>query len=75
MQAFFIPLVGHKKVSNDGRYYTKLPLVVVYYGADFSFDYRKATQFWRAKVLKVTKDFPKYCINLLFLMRRFTQRS
>ncbi|TNN59479.1 Protein disulfide-isomerase A4 [Liparis tanakae] len=64
LQEFFkkhsIPLVGHRKPSNDAKRYTKRPLVVVYYGIDFSFDYRKATQFWRSKVLEVAKDFPEY---------------
>ncbi|XP_053198850.1 protein disulfide-isomerase A4 [Scomber japonicus] len=64
VQEFFkkhmIPLVGHRKPSNDAKRYTKRPLVVVYYGVDFSFDYRKATQFWRSKVLEVAKDFPEY---------------
>lgn len=45
MQEFFkkhaIPLVGHRKPSNDAKRYTKRPLVVVYYGVDFSFDFRK----------------------------------
>lgn len=36
-----IPLVGHRKPSNDAKRYAKRPLVVVYYGVDFSFDYRK----------------------------------
>ncbi|XP_036414461.1 protein disulfide-isomerase A4 [Colossoma macropomum] len=64
LQDFFkkhtLPLVGHRKPSNDGKRYTKRPLVVVYYGVDFSFDYRVATQFWRSKVLEVAKDFPEY---------------
>ncbi|XP_068565889.1 protein disulfide-isomerase A4 [Cebidichthys violaceus] len=64
VQEFFkkheIPLVGHRKPSNDAKRYTRRPLVVVYYGVDFSFDYRKATQFWRSKVLEVAKDFPEY---------------
>ncbi|XP_034416673.1 protein disulfide-isomerase A4 isoform X1 [Cyclopterus lumpus] len=64
VQEFFkkhaIPLVGHRKPSNDAKRYTKRPLVIVYYGVDFSFDYRKATQFWRSKVLEVAKDFPEY---------------
>lgn len=55
-----IPLVGHRKPSNDAKRYAKRPLVVVYYGVDFSFDYRIATQFWRSKVLDVAKDFPEY---------------
>lgn len=64
IQDFFkknvLPLVGHRKQSNDAKRYTKRPLVVVYYGVDFSFDYRVATQFWRSKVLEVAKDFPEY---------------
>ncbi|XP_019731099.1 protein disulfide-isomerase A4 isoform X1 [Hippocampus comes] len=64
LQEFFkkhtIPLVGHRKPSNDAKRYAKRPLVVVYYGVDFSFDYRKATQFWRSKVLEVARDFPEY---------------
>ncbi|XP_041717591.2 protein disulfide-isomerase A4 [Coregonus clupeaformis] len=64
VQDFFkkhiLPLVGHRKQSNDAKRYTKRPLVVVYYGVDFSFDFRKATQFWRSKVLEVAKDFPEY---------------
>ncbi|XP_040147231.2 protein disulfide-isomerase A4 isoform X2 [Ictidomys tridecemlineatus] len=55
-----LPLVGHRKTSNDAKRYTKRPLVVVYYSVDFSFDYRAATQFWRNKVLEVAKDFPEY---------------
>lgn len=35
-----LPLVGHRKTSNDAKRYTKRPLVVVYYSVDFSFDYR-----------------------------------
>ncbi|XP_073686930.1 protein disulfide-isomerase A4 [Garra rufa] len=64
VQEFFkkhiLPLVGHRKQSNDAKRYTARPLVVVYYGVDFSFDYRVATQFWRSKVLEVAKDFPEY---------------
>ncbi|KAL6462893.1 hypothetical protein MHYP_G00293150 [Metynnis hypsauchen] len=64
LQDFFkkhtLPLVGHRKPSNDAKRYTARPLVVVYYGVDFSFDYRVATQFWRSKVLEVAKDFPEY---------------
>lgn len=47
VQEFFrkhvTPLVGHRKPSNDAKRYTRRPLVVVYYGVDFSFDYRKGT--------------------------------
>lgn len=45
VQDFFkkhiLPLVGHRKQSNDAKRYTKRPLVVVYYGVDFGFDFRK----------------------------------
>ncbi|XP_034017272.1 protein disulfide-isomerase A4-like [Thalassophryne amazonica] len=64
VQEFFrkhtLPLVGHRKPSNDAKRYAQRPLVVVYYGVDFSFDYKTATQFWRSKVLEVAKDFPEY---------------
>ncbi|KAI5617098.1 protein disulfide-isomerase A4 precursor, partial [Silurus asotus] len=64
VQDFFkkhtLPLVGHRKQSNAEKRYSKRPLVVVYYGVDFSFDYRVATQYWRSKVLEVAKDFPEY---------------
>ncbi|XP_074431751.1 protein disulfide-isomerase A4 isoform X1 [Larus michahellis] len=55
-----LPLVGHRKPSNDAKRYAKRPLVVVYYSVDFSFDYRVATQYWRGKILEVAKDFPEY---------------
>ncbi|XP_038616386.1 protein disulfide-isomerase A4 [Tachyglossus aculeatus] len=55
-----LPLVGHRKTSNDAKRYTKRPLVLVYYSVDFSFDYRVATQYWRNKVLEVARDFPEY---------------
>ncbi|XP_054991300.1 protein disulfide-isomerase A4 [Sorex araneus] len=55
-----LPLVGHRKPSNEAKRYARRPLVVVYYSVDFSFDYRAATQFWRSKVLAVAKDFPEY---------------
>uniref|UniRef100_A0A8C6CQF6 Protein disulfide-isomerase n=1 Tax=Moschus moschiferus TaxID=68415 RepID=A0A8C6CQF6_MOSMO len=55
-----LPLVGHRQAANDAKRYARRPLVVVYYGVDFSFDYRAATQFWRNKVLEVAKDFPEY---------------
>lgn len=35
-----LPLVGHRKTTNEAKRYTKRPLVVVYYSVDFSFDYR-----------------------------------
>ncbi|XP_053570466.1 protein disulfide-isomerase A4 [Bombina bombina] len=55
-----LPLVGHRKSSNEAKRYTKRPLVVVYFSVDFSFDFRTATQYWRNKVLEVAKDFPEY---------------
>ncbi|KAF6086202.1 hypothetical protein HJG60_008406 [Phyllostomus discolor] len=55
-----LPLVGHRKPSNEAKRYSRRPLVVVYYSVDFSFDYRAATQFWRSKVLEVARDFPEY---------------
>ncbi|XP_020666772.2 protein disulfide-isomerase A4 isoform X1 [Pogona vitticeps] len=55
-----LPLVGHRKTSNDAKRYIKKPLVVVYYTVDFTFDYRGTTQYWRNKVLEVAKDFPEY---------------
>ncbi|KAK3541608.1 hypothetical protein QTP86_033078 [Hemibagrus guttatus] len=68
VQEFFqkhtLPLVGHRKQSNAEKRYSKRPLVVVYYGVDFSFDYRVATQYWRSKVLEVAKDFPEYTFTI-----------
>lgn len=40
MIKYALPLVGHRKPSNDAKRYAKHPLVVVYYTVDFSFDYR-----------------------------------
>ncbi|XP_062481333.1 protein disulfide-isomerase A4 isoform X2 [Pezoporus occidentalis] len=60
VRKYALPLVGHRKPSNDAKRYAKHPLVVVYYTVDFSFDYRVATQYWRGKVLEVAKDFPEY---------------
>uniref|UniRef100_A0A8C4QSH3 Protein disulfide-isomerase n=1 Tax=Eptatretus burgeri TaxID=7764 RepID=A0A8C4QSH3_EPTBU len=55
-----IPLVGQRTRDNEQKLYKdRHPLVVVFYGIDFSFDYRKATQFWRKKVLTVAKEFPE----------------
>ncbi|XP_030060138.1 protein disulfide-isomerase A4 [Microcaecilia unicolor] len=61
---YTLPLVGHRKLSNDMKRYTKRPLVVVYYTIDFGFDYRVATQYWRSKVLEVAKDFPEYTFTI-----------
>lgn len=40
MLKYALPLVGHRKASNEAKRYTRRPLVVVYYSVDFSFDYR-----------------------------------
>jgi len=62
LEAFYrshaVPLVGQRTKDNQQKRYEKRPLVVVYYGVDFSFDYRKATQLVRSKVLEVAKQFP-----------------
>nr|XP_002130820.1 protein disulfide-isomerase A4-like isoform X1 [Ciona intestinalis] len=54
-----VPLVGQRTRDNKDKRYGKRPLVVVYYGVDFSFDYRVATQVWRNKVLEVANQFKK----------------
>lgn len=43
---YTLPLVGHRKASNDAKRYSRRPLVVVYYGVDFSFDYRAGEAGW-----------------------------
>lgn len=50
-----IPLVGHRKPSNDAKRYTKRPLIVVYYGVDFSFDYRKSMFFTQPRGFEAIK--------------------
>jgi len=51
------PLVGQKTRMNSATRYSKLPLVVVYYNADFSHQYREGSQYWRKKVLDVAHKF------------------
>nr|CAB3264750.1 protein disulfide-isomerase A4-like [Phallusia mammillata] len=51
-----VPLVGQRTRDNMKKRYSKQPLVVVYYTVDFSFDYRKATQVWRKKILEVANE-------------------
>ncbi|PFX20618.1 Protein disulfide-isomerase A4 [Stylophora pistillata] len=51
-----IPLVGQMTSYDQQKKYTKRPLCVVYYDVDFGFEQRKATQFWRQKVLEVAND-------------------
>ncbi|XP_076360874.1 protein disulfide-isomerase A4-like [Tachypleus tridentatus] len=52
-----IPLVGQRTHQNLWLYEDKYPLVVVYYGVDFGFEYRVQTQLIREEVLKVAKDY------------------
>jgi protein disulfide-isomerase A4 len=60
LETFFdehsVPLVGQRTKENKDKRYEARPLVVVYYGVDFSFDYRVNTQIWRKKVLNVAND-------------------
>ncbi|CAJ0942483.1 unnamed protein product, partial [Mesorhabditis belari] len=53
------PLVGKLTKQNHATRYTKLPLVVVYYNADFSTQYREGSEFWRQKVLAVANKYQK----------------
>lgn len=54
-----VSLVGLRTHSNVATRYGKTPLVVVYYSADFSHDYREGTQFWRNKILPVANKYKK----------------
>lgn len=56
-----LPLVGHRKTSNDAKRYTKRPLVVVYYSVDFSFDYRTGKIKACSRALKVSGVDVFYC--------------
>ncbi|XP_065324915.1 protein disulfide-isomerase A4-like [Gordionus sp. m RMFG-2023] len=51
------PLVGQMTKANRQFLFLTLPLCVVFYGIDWSFDHIQNTQYWRAKVLEVAKDF------------------
>ncbi|CAB3403430.1 unnamed protein product [Caenorhabditis bovis] len=53
------PLVGKMTKANAATRYTKKPLVVVYYNADFSLQYREGSEFWRQKVLNVAQKYQK----------------
>jgi len=55
-----VPLVGQRTSVNKDKRYSARPLVVVYYTVDFSFDYRKATQMVRSKVLNVANEFSDF---------------
>ncbi|GMS89584.1 hypothetical protein PENTCL1PPCAC_11759 [Pristionchus entomophagus] len=53
------PLVGKMTKANAANRYSKRPLVVVYYNADFSLQYREGSEFWRQKVLAVANKYAK----------------
>ena len=38
-----VPLVGQMTRENDEKRYKKRPLVMVFYGVDFSFEHREGT--------------------------------
>uniref|UniRef100_A0A1I7T947 Protein disulfide-isomerase A4 n=1 Tax=Caenorhabditis tropicalis TaxID=1561998 RepID=A0A1I7T947_9PELO len=53
------PLVGKMTKKNAATRYTKKPLVVVYYNADFSVQYREGSEYWRQKVLNIAQKYQK----------------
>ncbi|VDL78440.1 unnamed protein product [Nippostrongylus brasiliensis] len=53
------PLVGKRTKENAATRYHKLPLVVVYYNADFSIQYREGSEYWREKVLVIANKYQK----------------
>lgn len=53
------PLVGKLTKKNYASRYSKLPLVVVYYNADFSIQYIEGSEFWRQKVLPLANKYLK----------------
>ncbi|KAK6740994.1 hypothetical protein RB195_009069 [Necator americanus] len=53
------PLVGKRTRSNVATRYSKFPLVVVYYNADFSLQYREGSEYWRQKVLNIAQKYQK----------------
>ena len=55
-----VPLVGQMTNQNDDKRYKKRPLVMVFYGVDFSFEHREGTQYWRNKVVEVANDYPDF---------------
>lgn len=72
-----LPLVGHRKPSNDAKRYAKRPLVVVYYSVDFSFDYRVGkfakitiSPLWEEASLEITN-----CIVLWFFSYTVLERQ
>ncbi|XP_046846984.1 protein disulfide-isomerase A4-like isoform X2 [Xenia sp. Carnegie-2017] len=52
-----VPLVGQLTNQNEEKRYKKRPLVMVFYGVDFSFEHREGTQYWRSKVVEVANDY------------------
>ncbi|GMT19573.1 hypothetical protein PFISCL1PPCAC_10870 [Pristionchus fissidentatus] len=53
------PLVGKMTKANAANRYSKRPLVVVYYNADFSMQYKEGSEYWRQKVLAVANKYAK----------------
>ncbi|PIO70973.1 protein disulfide-isomerase domain protein [Teladorsagia circumcincta] len=53
------PLVGKRTKDNVATRYNKFPLVVVYYNADFSLQYREGSEYWRQKVLTIAQKYQK----------------
>ncbi|KAL6727613.1 hypothetical protein Aduo_009476 [Ancylostoma duodenale] len=53
------PLVGKRTRDNVATRYSKFPLVVVYYNADFSLQYRDGSEYWRQKVLNIAQKYQK----------------
>ncbi|PAV82219.1 hypothetical protein WR25_21804 [Diploscapter pachys] len=53
------PLVGKMTRANAATRYSKFPLVVVYYNADFSIQYREGSEYWRQKVLNIAQKYQK----------------
>uniref|UniRef100_A0AC35U9B3 Protein disulfide-isomerase n=1 Tax=Rhabditophanes sp. KR3021 TaxID=114890 RepID=A0AC35U9B3_9BILA len=51
------PMVGQMTRANAAFAYSKFPLVVVYYNADFTPQYREGSQFWRKKVVEVANEY------------------
>ncbi|CAD5214912.1 unnamed protein product [Bursaphelenchus okinawaensis] len=50
-------LVGFRTMKNVATKFARNPLVVVYYSADFSAEYRKGSQYWRKKVVPIAKKY------------------
>ncbi|CAJ0600087.1 unnamed protein product [Cylicocyclus nassatus] len=59
LRSFCLPLVGKRTKENIPTRYGKFPLVVVYYNADFSLQYREGSEYWRQKVLNIAQKYQK----------------